>query len=57
MKLFKVRYHPGDPTHLQVEWASSRRDAERLAREDHGDVTEVDVPTDPAGLIAFLNSL
>lgn len=57
MRLFKVRYHPSDPTHLQTEWTGTRAAADRLAKSDHGVVTEVDVPTDKVGLIAFLNSI
>lgn len=57
MRLFRVKYHPADPTHLQVEWAATRREANRLAKDDRGDVTEVVVPADSAGMIAFLNKI
>jgi len=43
-----------------VEWATNKRDAERIAREnDDGDylstINEIDVPTDKKGLLVFLN--
>jgi len=65
MRLYRIDYgdcegfkrRNGEQT---VEWAGNRRDAERIARENHdGDyrsrISEIDVPTDKAGLIEFLN--
>lgn len=65
MKLYRIDYgdcegfkrRNGETT---VEWASNLRLAERIARENHdGDylsrITIVDVPTDKAGLLEFLN--
>lgn len=57
MRLFKVRYYPTDRTHLQVEWVATRREADRLAKGIRGAVSEVEVPTDAAGMISFLNSI
>lgn len=67
MRLYRIDY--GDCEGFKrrnneqtVEWASNKRDAERIARENHdGDyhsrVTVVDVPADKAGLIEFLNKM
>lgn len=65
MRLYRIDY--GDCEGFKarnnetvVEWAGNRRDAERIARENHdGDylshISAIDVPTDKAGLIEFLN--
>jgi hypothetical protein len=37
-------------------WASNERDARRLARADNTRFGAVDVPTDKAGLLAWLNA-
>jgi hypothetical protein len=53
MKIWEVTY-PSDPS-PHVEWAATKREAERLAREGEGDFRWVDVPTKKAALIDFLN--
>lgn len=65
MRLYRIDYGDCEGFRARnhetvVEWAGNKRDAERIARENHdGDyrprITEIDVPTDKAGLIVFLN--
>jgi hypothetical protein len=58
MRIYKVTYPThGEASLLSREFAGTKREAERLARDGRGDFAEVDVPTDKAGLIAFLNKL
>lgn len=65
MRLYRIDY--GDCEGFKarngetvVEWTGTKRDAERIARDNHdGDyhsrITPIEVPTDKAGLIGFLN--
>lgn len=61
MKLWKSYYH--DPDHgIVVRWFSTRREAERHQREiakdedaAPGNIEAVNVPTDKAGLLNWLN--
>lgn len=38
-----------------VEFVATKRDAERLARAAGGDFQSVEIPTDKAGLLKFIN--
>jgi hypothetical protein len=60
MKLYRVNYYSVCNTDTATEWASSQKAADKIARDNRcGDyeatITPVEVPTDRAGLIAFLN--
>lgn len=67
MKLYLVEYGDCEGFRRQngeqtKEWASNKKDAARIANENHdGDykssVKLLDVPTDKKGLIEFLNSM
>lgn len=67
MILYRIDYGDCERTKFRnneqtVEWASNLRAAERIARENddgdyHSTITKVAVPTDKAGLIAFLNEV
>lgn len=63
MKFYRIDYpvNEVEPTAVQTEWATNKREADRLARQGadgmyEANVKEVDVPTDRAGLLAFLNA-
>jgi len=57
MKFYRVDWHDDNPTAQQTAWATTERHANRLAVEagDTSRVSVVDVPTDKAGLLAFLD--
>lgn len=54
MKFYRAQWREYEPTASDCEWFTNKRDAEKSARENDGRVVEVDVPTDRAGLLAFL---
>jgi hypothetical protein len=66
MKFYRIEY--GDCEFFKLrnneqtcEWTTTKREAEFIARQnDDGDyksrITEIDVPTDKVGLLAFLNA-
>lgn len=57
MRFFRVDWPDDEPTAQTTDWATNKRAADRLARESGSPdarVTEIDVPTDKAGLLAFL---
>lgn len=57
MRFFRIDWPVREPTEQATDWATSKRVADKIARES-GDpdarVTEIDVPTDKDGLLAFL---
>lgn len=56
MRFYRVDWHESEPSAQQTEWATSRKQAERIAcAAGDGEITEVDVPTDKGNLLAFLN--
>jgi hypothetical protein len=60
VKFYRVNFFGLDPSEQTTEWATSVAAAEKIARDNRcGDyepsVTPVEVPTDKAGLLAFLN--
>ncbi len=58
MKLYRIQWYPQDESALDRDWASTKRDANRIAREsgDEAEVVAIDVPTDKKGLLEFLRS-
>ena len=55
MKFYRAVWVESEPTAGDCEWFTNKRDAEKSARENHrGSVKEFDVPTDRAGMLAFL---
>lgn len=65
MKFYRIDYgdcmcRKFDNREQTVEWATNKREAERVAREnDDGDyksrVTEIEIPMNKSGLLEFLN--
>jgi len=64
MKFYRIDYGDWGQRFIHgeqsVEWATNKRDAERIARENNdGDylskINEIDVPTDKNRLLVFLN--
>lgn len=58
MKFYCVAHQDVDQG-VVLEWFTSLREAKKCARdhqEDYMDTRHVDVPTDQAGLLAWLNS-
>lgn len=55
MRLYRIDWRDSEPTAQQTDWATSLRDAERIARENvNAHITPVEVPTTKAGLVSFL---
>lgn len=65
MKVYKISYHHPD-IGCQLAWAASQREAKKALREiiagydnpqdaEPGNIEQVDIPTDKAGLIDWLN--
>lgn len=56
MKFYRIDWTESEPTALQTDWATTQRQANRLALDagETSRVREVDVPTDKDGLLAFL---
>lgn len=57
MKFYRIDWRDDfEPTAQQTDWATTQREANRIALEagETSRVTRVDVPTDKAGLLAWL---
>lgn len=56
MKFYRASWRDEEPTSQNCEWFTTKRTAEKEARGSRGRVVEVDVPTNRAGLLEFLNA-
>lgn len=55
MIFWRADWHEDEPTAQNCEWFTNKRDAVQCARECGGSAKLVNVPTDKAGLLIFLN--
>ena len=56
MKFYRVSWQEPEPTAGDCEWFTNKRAAEKAERDNYDSrLTEFDVPTDRAGMLAFLN--
>jgi hypothetical protein len=60
MRFYRINYYAISDTDQATEWATSQKEAARIARENRcGDyeakIESVDIPMTRAGMIAFLN--
>lgn len=58
MRFYRITWADDEPTAQTCAWATTQRAANTLAVEagPSSRVSEVDVPTDKAGLLQFLNT-
>ena len=57
MRFYRIDWSETDPTAQQVDWATNAQDAARIGNESADfSISIIDVPTDKAGLLAFLKA-
>jgi hypothetical protein len=56
MKFYRIDWYDSEPSAQQTDWATTQREANRIGVEagTSSRVTMVHVPTNKAGLLAFL---
>lgn len=59
MKFYRIDWPDSEPTAQTTDWATSRRVADRIARESGSPdarIREVEIPLTKAGMLAFLKA-